>query len=74
MDGVLDHNSALSGYTGPAPTWVNIINFDMNNAPGAGSIARPVGQQSSDTIVPQNPLIVLWLWKVRITQVAGKWQ
>ena len=28
-------------------TWVNEMNFVMNHAPGARSIARPVGQQSS---------------------------
>ena len=28
-------------------TWANEMNFVMNHAPGAGSIARPVGQQSS---------------------------
>ena len=29
------------------PTWVNEMNIAMNHAPGAGSIARPVDQQSS---------------------------
>ena len=44
MDGVLDHDSALQGYTGPGITWANEINFVMNHAPGAGSIARLVDQ------------------------------
>ena len=44
MHGVLDHESALEGYTGPGTTSANEINFVMNHAPGAGSIARPVGQ------------------------------
>ena len=32
MIGVLGHDSALSGYTGPGTTWVNGINFVMNHA------------------------------------------
>ena len=36
MIGVLGHDSALEGYTGPGPTWANEINL-MNHAPGAGS-------------------------------------
>ena len=44
MIGVLGHDSALSGYTGPDKTWADDMNFVMHHAPGAGSIARPVGQ------------------------------
>ena len=32
--------------TVPETTWANQMGFDMNHAFGAGSIARPVGQQS----------------------------
>ena len=36
-----DRHSALQGYTGLGTTWYiyNEINFSMNHAPGAGSIA-----------------------------------
>ena len=44
MIGVLGHDSALSGYTGPGATWTNEIKFVMNHAPGAGSITNPVDQ------------------------------
>ena len=47
MNAVLGHDSALLGYTGLRTTWANAMNFVMNNASGAGSIARPVDQQSS---------------------------
>ena len=47
MVGVLGHNSALKGYTGPGTTWADEMNFVLNHAPGAGSLARPVHQQSS---------------------------
>ena len=43
MNGDLGHDSALQRYTGPGTTWANEINF-MDHAPGAESIARPVGQ------------------------------
>ena len=36
--GVLDHDSALQGYTGPGTTRANDMNFVMNHAPGAWSI------------------------------------
>ena len=42
MNGVLGHDSALQGCTGQGTTWVNEMNFVMDHAPGAGSIARPV--------------------------------
>ena len=45
--GVLGHDSVSQGYTGQDTTWANEINFVMNHAPGAGSIARPVDQHSS---------------------------
>ena len=48
MNGILGHNSALEGYTGPG---TNEMNFNMNHAPRAGSIARPVDQRA--TTVPQ---------------------
>ena len=38
MNGVLGHDSALSGYTGPGTTWANEMNFGMEHAPGAGSL------------------------------------
>ena len=46
MIGVLVHDSTLYGYTGPGTTWASEMNFVMNHAPGTGSIARPVDQQS----------------------------
>ena len=42
MNSVLDHDSALKGYTGPRTTWANEMNFVMTHAPGAGEIARPL--------------------------------
>ena len=42
---VLGHNSALEGYIRPAETLANAMNFRMNHAPDAGSIAWPVEQQ-----------------------------
>ena len=42
MNGVLAHDSALYGYIGSGTTWVNEMNFVMNHAPGAGSIAQLV--------------------------------
>ena len=36
---LLGHDSALLGYAGPGTTWANEMNFVMNHAPGAGSIA-----------------------------------
>ena len=50
MKGVLDHNTAVKGYTGPGTTWVNEMHFDTH-APGAGLIAQPIDQQSS--MLPQ---------------------
>ena len=47
MNGSLDHDSALKGYTGPGTILANEINFVMDHAPGAGLIACPVDQQSS---------------------------
>ena len=41
MIGVLGHDSALQGYTGPR------MNFVMTHVPGEASIARSVDQQSS---------------------------
>ena len=37
MNAVLGHNSALVYWVGT--TWANEMNFVMNHAPGAGSIA-----------------------------------
>ena len=56
MIGVLGHDSALQGYTGPGTTWANEMNFVMNLTPGAGSNARhwPVVQRA--TTVPRMPL------------------
>ena len=50
--GDLCHDSARGGYTGPRITLVNEVILGMNHAPGAGSIVRPVFQQSIATIVP----------------------
>ena len=47
MNGVLGHSSAWQGYTGPGTTCANEMNYVMNHAPGAGSLARPVDLQSS---------------------------
>ena len=47
MNGVLGHDSALQSYNGPGITWANEMNIDMNHAPGAGLITRPVDQQSN---------------------------
>ena len=44
MIAVLDHDSALEGYTGPGTTWVNDI-FCYESYPNAGSIAQPVDHQ-----------------------------
>ena len=48
MNGVLGHDSVLIRLYWAGATWGNEVNFVMNHAPGAGSIARPVDQQSSD--------------------------
>ena len=47
MIGVLGHDSAHEGYTGPGTICANEMNFTMNHAPGAALIARPVDQQSN---------------------------
>ena len=47
MNGVINHDSVLQGYTELGTTWANEMNFVMNHAPGAGLLARPVDQQSS---------------------------
>ena len=47
MNAVLGNNSALEDYAVPWTTWANEINFGMNHAPGAGSIAQPVDLQSN---------------------------
>ena len=47
MNDLLGHNSALQGYTAPGTTQAKEMNFVMNHAPGAGSIAQPVDRQSS---------------------------
>ena len=39
MNGVLGHDSALQGYTGPQTNWANGVNIVMSHAPGAESIA-----------------------------------
>ena len=39
MIGVLGHDAALQGYTGPQTTRANKMNFGVNHAPGAGSIS-----------------------------------
>ena len=46
MNGVLSHDSAMYGYTGPRTTWANEMNFVLKYAPGAGSIALVVDQNN----------------------------
>ena len=57
MNGVLVQDSAL----GPRTTWANEMNFVMNHALGAGSIARPGDQQSMQhaTIVSRIPPVTI---------------
>ena len=45
MIGVLGHDSALVRLYWVGATGANEMNFVIKHAPGAGSIARPVGQQ-----------------------------
>ena len=47
MNGALDHDCALYGYTGPRTTWANGMNFIMNHDPSAESIVRPTDEQYS---------------------------
>ena len=47
MNGVLGHESALVSLYWAGDNWANGMNFVMNHAPGAGSLARLVAQQSS---------------------------
>ena len=39
INGVLGNDPAQWGYTGPGTTYANEMDFDMNHAPGAESIA-----------------------------------
>ena len=41
---VLGNDSALQSCTDLRTTWPNEMDFDMNHAPGAKSIAQPVDQ------------------------------
>ena len=50
---ILNHDSTLVKLCWAGTTWAN----EMNHALGAGSIARPVDQQSIATIVPRMPSI-----------------
>ena len=43
MNGDLGHDSAMTN-----AKWANEVNFVQNHASGAGLIAQPVDQQSSD--------------------------
>ena len=52
MNGVLGYDSALVRLCW---AWANEMNFVMNHVAGAGSIARPVDQQSSAITVPRMP-------------------
>ena len=47
MNGVLGHDSTLVRLYWAGVTQVNEVNLIMKHVPGAGSIARPVDQQSS---------------------------
>ena len=44
---IVGDHSSLYGYTGPRTNWANEMDFIMNHASSAGSIDRPVDQQSS---------------------------
>ena len=46
MNGISGHESALV-YTYPRTTWADGMKFVMNHASGAGSLVRPVEQQSN---------------------------
>ena len=54
MNGASGYNSAVKGYTGPGITWANEMNYGLNHAPGAGSIAGLVD-------VVQRANTVIWL-------------
>ena len=41
MNGSLGHNAVLQGYTGPGTSRATEIDFAMNHAPDARSLARP---------------------------------
>ena len=43
MIGVLRHDSAMQGYTGPGTTWPNAMNIVMYHAPRTALIVQPVG-------------------------------
>ena len=49
-NGVLGHDSTLQSHIGPETTWANEVNVNVviYHAPGAGLVARPVDQQSSE--------------------------
>ena len=55
MISVLDHDSALWGYTGPGTTGANGMKFVMNYAPDAGSIATCWPAVQRITTVPHMP-------------------
>ena len=57
MAGILGHDAALYGYTGPRTTWANEMNLFMNHAPDAGSFARPVDLQT--TVLWMPPVFLL---------------
>ena len=58
MNGVLGHDSALLGYTGPQTTWANEMNFVKNHASGTGSIARPIDHVQHATTVSMMHLVL----------------
>ena len=58
MIGALGRDFALLSYTGPGTTWANVMHFVINNAPGAGSIARPVDHCTTDALLKCRSLMV----------------
>ena len=59
LNGVLGRDSVLVRLYWAGTTWAYEMNFAMNHAPGARSLARPVAQQSSATTVPRMPHLTL---------------
>ena len=48
------------GYTGPVATLAYEMNFILNHAPAAGSIAQPADQQSSSLpLYPEHLLLIV---------------
>ena len=61
MNGILRHDSAVQGYTGPGSTWTNEMNFVMNHALGARSITRSTCWPHCITYTPVSVTAIRWL-------------